>query len=168
MKGKRVLLLSTLALLLVSCNTTTTKKDKLIFYVWGDSTEIANYEKIAKDFTNETNIKVEVISATGDYYDGLNISFSSSNNAPDIFFTESGEFLSHLASKKIMNLTPYIENGQLDVQTNNNPNGKIQLWDINDAYRYDGSQVGSGDYYALIKDWSPDFIMWYNKSHIDE
>lgn len=170
MKKKQVcsfLLLSSL-LLLNSCNQQAKKRDYLIFYVWGDTTEIANYEKIARDFTTESGIAVQVQSATGDYYDGLNISFSSATSAPDIFFTESGEFLSHLASSKIMNLSPYIENGQLDVQTEKNPDGEIQLWEINDAYRYDSNQVGQGDYYALIKDWSPDFILWYNKSHIDQ
>lgn len=163
----KMLSLSSL-LLLVSCTSQTVKRDKLVFYVWGDSTEVANYEKIARDFKEETGIEIDVQCATGDYYDGLNISFSSANNAPDIFFTESGEFLSHLASKKILNLSPYIESKALDVKTTENVDGKIELWDINDAYRYDKNQVGRGDYYALIKDWSPDFILWYNKSHIDQ
>lgn len=143
-------------------------RDYLIFYVWGDNTEVACYEKIAQDFEKETGTHVEVQQSTGEYYDNLNIAFSSSNSAPDIFFTESGEFLSHIASDKIMNLTPYIQSGALDVKTSGNPNGKIELWGVNDAYRYDGNQVGKGDYYAFIKDWSPDFILWYNKSHIDE
>ncbi len=143
-------------------------KDGLVFYVWGDSAELACYERIAKDFTAATGTKVSVQASTGAYYDNLNILFSSKNTAPDIFFTESGELPSHLASGKIMNLSPYIESGALDVRTPANPDGKIELWDTNDAYRYDGNEIGKGDYYALIKDWSPDFIMWYNKAHIDE
>ena len=166
MKNK-LLLVATFMLTLASCGSQT-KRDSLIFYVWGDASEIACYEKIANDFTNETGIKVSVQPSTGEYYDNLNISFSSKNNAPDIFFTESGEFLSHLASDKLLNLTPYINDGTIDVKTANNNDGYIELWDINDAYRYDGNEVGKGDYYALIKDWSPDFVMWYNKSHIDE
>ena len=67
-----------------------------------------------------------------------------------------------------MNLQPYIESGALDVVSSTNSDGKIELWDVNDAYRYDGEEIGKGDYYAVIKDWSPDFILWYNKSHIDE
>lgn len=142
-------------------------RDAVIFYVWGDNAELACYEKIAKDFTEETGKKVNVQVSTGDYYDNLNVLFSSKNTAPDIFFTESGELPSHLASSKIMNLSPYIESGALDVKSPSNPDGEVELWDINDAYRYDGEVIGKGDYYALIKDWSPDFMLWYNKSHID-
>lgn len=170
MKNKTIksLVLGAVSLIaLVSCGKTT-KRDHLIFYVWGDNTELASYEKIARDYEAETGIKVEVQLATGNYYENLNISFSSKDQAPDIFFTESGEFLSHLASNKIMNLEPYIQSGALDVKTNSNSDGKIELWDVNSAYQYDGKNVGKGVHYALIKDWSPDFVMWYNKSHIDE
>ena len=170
MKNKIIntLMLSIMSIIaLVSCGNET-KRDHLIFYVWGDNSELASYEKIAKDYESETGTKVEVQLATGNYYDNLNISFSSKDQAPDIFFTESGEFLSHLASNKIMNLEPYIESGALDVKTNSNIDGEIELWDVNSAYQYDGENVGNGDYYALIKDWSPDFVMWYNKAHIDE
>lgn len=163
------LLMAMSLLTMTSCGgQTQQKRDHLIFYVWGDSTELSCYEKIAADYEKETGVKVEVQAPTGDYYDNLNISFSTPSQTPDIFFTESGEFLSHLASKKIMNLTPYIESGKLDIKSDTNTDGKIELWSVNDAYKYDGNEVGKGDYYALIKDWSPDFVMWYNKDHIDE
>lgn len=144
------------------------KRDSLIFYIWGDSTEISWYEKIARDFTKETNISVSVQPSATDYYQNLNIMFSSQKTAPDIFFTESGQFPAHIASKKILNLNPYIESKALDVKTADNPNGEIELWDVNDAYRYDGKEIGKGDYYAFIKDWSPDFVLWFNKNHIDQ
>lgn len=155
------------AAMLVSC-APKAKRDYLLFYVWGDSAEVANYEKIAGDFTELTGIQVKVQPATGDYYDNLNISFSSADNAPDLFFTESGEFLSHMSADKLLNLSEYMSADKLNVKSSSNPDGKIELWDINDAYRFDGENVGTGDYYAVIKDWSPDFVMWYNKSHIDE
>ena len=153
--------------LLASCGSTSSR-DYLVFYVWGDTVELSLYEKIASNFEKETNIKVQVQAPASEYYQNLNIAFSSKNNAPDIFFTEAGEFNGHLSSDKLLNLTPYIESGELDIKSNSNPNGKIELWDINDTYRYDGTNFGSGDYYALIKDWSSDFVMWYNKDHINE
>ena len=141
-----------ISLTLVACGGNETKKrDHLVFSVWGDSVDLANYEKIAKAYEEQGGMHVEVIPATGDYYDSLNISFASKNNAPDLFFTESGEFIANLASSKIMNLQPYIDSGALDVATQANPNGEIELWDVNDAYRYDGENIGSGDYYAIIK-----------------
>lgn len=143
-------------------------RDYLVFYVWGDSAEVASYEKIARDFKKETGTEVRVQAATGEYYQNLNVQFNSKRTAPDIFFTESGELPSHLASSKIMNLSPYIDSGKIDVKTSSNPNGKIEMWEMNESYRYDGRETGKGDYYAIIKDWSPDFVMWYNKAHIDE
>lgn len=163
-----LLLVAAMGLLLSACDTETASRGYLVFYVWGDNAELASYEKIAADYEAETGIRVQVQPATGDYYDNLNIAFSSKENAPDIFFTESGEFLSHMASGKMLDLTPYIQSGALDIRTQENADAEIELWDVNDAYRYDGQTVGQGSYYALIKDWSPDFVMWYNKSHIDE
>ena len=154
-------------LLLSGCKTSSTR-DYIVFYVWGDTVELSLYDKIARNFENETGIKVQVQAPASDYYNNLNISFSSKNNAPDIFFTESGEFNGHISSRKLLNLSPYIASKQLDVVTDSNPNGQIELWDINDSYRYDGTNYGNGDYYALIKDWSTDFVVWYNKSHIDQ
>lgn len=167
---KRKMLLGTsllLPLVLSSCGGAA-KRDALIFYVWGSTQEVSYYEKIASDFTKESGVKVKVQPATGDYYDGLNISFSSKRNAPDLFFTESGEFNGHMASRKLLNLTPYIESGALDIKTTQNPDGKIELWDVNKTYTSKNGKLGDGgDYYALIKDWSPDFVLWYNKDHID-
>lgn len=140
----------------------------LNFYVWGDATEVSWYEHIARDFEEETQIVVNVIPSTGDYYENLNIYLGSRTDAPDIYFTEQGEILSQIYADQILNLTPYIESGELDVVTDTNPDGEIKLWDINDAYKYDGSWFGQGDYYAFIKDWSPDFMLWYNKDHIDQ
>lgn len=168
MINKKTILLPIIAAFSLCCCNKSYQRDALVFYVWGDDVEISCYEKIASDFTKETNIKINVQPATGTYYDNLNIMFSSQKNAPDIFFTESGQLPAHLASKKLLNLQPYIESKALDVKTSANPDGSIELWDINDAYRYDGNKIGQGDYYALIKDWSPDFILWYNKSHIDQ
>ena len=168
MINKKAFLLPIVAVFSLCCCKKNYQRETMVFYVWGDDVEISCYEKIASDFTKETNIKINVQPATGNYYDNLNIMFSSQKNAPDIFFTESGQLPAHLASKKLLDLQPYIENKSLDVKTASNPNGSIELWDINDAYKYDGNKIGSGDYYALVKDWSPDFILWYNKSHIDQ
>ncbi|MDY2728189.1 MAG: extracellular solute-binding protein [Candidatus Onthovivens sp.] len=159
--------LSFLALCTTGCNNNQTR-DYVSFYVWGDASEIANYEKIASDFKKDTGINVKVAASVGTYYDNLNIFLGSKNSAPDIFFTESGEFASHISSRKLLNLQPYIDNGTLDIKNESNTDGEITLWDINSAYKYDGQEYGKGDYYAIIKDWSPDFAVWYNKSHFDE
>ena len=143
-----------------------TKRGYLIFYVWGNQDELENYERISSDFEEETGIHVDVQSSA-DYYNNLQIMFSSDNSAPDVFWTESGQFNSHIKQNKLLNLSPYFSSDLLDVMSDENPEGQIELWEGNDTYRYDGEVFGEGDYYALIKDWSTDFVCWYNKSYID-
>lgn len=163
---KKKLFLLTSLFVLSSCGTTV-DRDYVILYIWGDNSEVSSYEQIASDYEELTGTEVRVIPATDSYYNSLNIQLGSRNSAPDIFFTEGGEFPSHIASNKLLNLSPYIESGALDVKTSENTDGTIELWDINDSYRYDGETIGTGDYYALIKDWSPDFVVWYNKDLFD-
>jgi maltose-binding protein MalE len=155
-----------LLVILIACQ----KDDRthLNFYVWGDSVEVSWYERIAQDFYEESGIEVRILPSTGNYYENLNIYLGSRKNAPDIFFTEQGEILSQLSTGRILDLTPYITSGALDIVSPDNPDGEIELWNINDAYKFDGESFGEGSYYALIKDWSPDFMMWYNKDHIDQ
>lgn len=155
-------------MLFALCGCQSGKRDYLVFYVWGDNTELSWYEKVASDFKAESGFEVRVERSMGTYYDNLNIALNSKTKAPDIFFTQEGEIMTQLRAGRILNLSPYIESGALDVKTESNADGKIELWDVNDAYLYDGQALGSGDYYAFIKDWSPDFMLWYNKSHIDE
>lgn len=160
-------LLTIISLLLLTSCDNNSKRDYVILYIWGDNSEISSYESIASSYRELTGTEVRVIPATDSYYNSLNIQLGSSKSAPDIFFTEGGEFPSHIASNKLLNLTPYIESGALDIKTASNDDGQIELWDINDSYRYDGDSIGQGDYYALIKDWSPDFVLWYNKGLFD-
>lgn len=160
-------IISLVALLALTGCSKKEKRGYVVFYVWGDTQEISFYEKIATSFEEETGIHVKVQYPASEYYNNLNIAFSSKNNAPDIFWTESGQFTSQIASGKLLDLTPYIESGALDVVTDTNLEGQIKLWDINDAYKYDGENYGEGDYFALIKDWSTDFVLWYNKDYID-
>jgi multiple sugar transport system substrate-binding protein len=35
---------------------------------------------------------------------------------------------------------------------------------VNDGFRWDGKTIGQGPYYGIVKDWSQDSTLWYNKS----
>lgn len=41
---------------------------------------------------------------------------------------------------------------------------KEDLLAVNDSFRWDGKQIGSGPYYGLVKDWSQDATLWYNRA----
>ncbi|MDR0831510.1 MAG: extracellular solute-binding protein [Bacillales bacterium] len=151
-----------LSLLLLGCQNNSKKRDYIIFYVWGNTVEISAYEKMAKNYQELSGMEVRIQPATGNYYDNLNILFSSKTNSPDIFFTELGQFNEQIDGDKLLNLQPYIESKALDIKTDNNLDGSIELWDVNNSYKV------NGDYYVIIKDWSPDFMLWYNKNHLQE
>jgi multiple sugar transport system substrate-binding protein len=38
------------------------------------------------------------------------------------------------------------------------------LLPVNDGFRWDGKTIGQGPYYGIVKDWSQDATLWYNKS----
>lgn len=160
------LLISVFLLSAVGCRDG--QRDYLVFYVWGDNRDMSWYEQVAADYKAEYGFEVRVERSMGTYYDNLNVALNSKSKAPDIFFTQEGEIMTQLRADRVLNLSDYIESGAIDVKSDINPDGEIELWDINNCYRYDGESMGQGDYYAFIKDWSPDFMMWYNKDHIDE
>lgn len=135
------------------------KKVTLRYYVWGEEKD---NEALAEKFNKlHPNWTVEVELATGNYYDNLTTYFGA-DIAPDIFLMQSGQLMNYVRDGNLMNLSPYLE--QSTKLTEND------LWSANEGYKYDFSTdtIGVGDYYAYIKDFTPDFMMIYNKSHIDE
>ncbi|WP_112237707.1 ABC transporter substrate-binding protein [Kribbella monticola] len=57
-------------------------------------------------------------------------------------------------------LTPYLEKSQVLK--------KDDLLSVNDSYRWDGSKIGQGAYYGIVKDWSQDATLWYNAQLFDQ
>lgn len=140
--------------------------EKLTYYVWGNNEDIALIRKITDSFEAAyPGTKIELQEGAGSYYDNLKTYFAGGNE-PDVFFMEGGIIEHFIKSGLLLNLQQYIE--QTDDEgvsfTEND------LWDINDCYRYDKQtqKFGEGDLYAVIKDWSPDLAMVYNKDFIDQ
>lgn len=57
-------------------------------------------------------------------------------------------------------LTPYLEKSQVLK--------KDDLLVVNDSFRWDGSKIGQGAYYGIVKDWSQDATLWYNTQLFDQ
>lgn len=132
------------------------------YYTWADSATQQKYRaELTKTFYNKfPKVKIEFNTATGDYYQKL-LTWMASNSEPDVFQMEPGEVLGFLKNKKLEPLDSYI--GKTTSLSAND------LWPINStAYRYDGSTLGKGSLYVLIKDWSPDFMMLYNKKQYSD
>ena len=131
----------------------------LVYYVWGSDSEFALTQEIVDDF-NAANPKVlvEIERSGGDYFGMLRTRYAGGNE-PDVFLMDPGEVGGFLREDLLLPLDDFFAGSTLKPE---------DLWSVNDLYRYDGTRNGRGDLYALIKDWSPDFMMFYNKSHLDE
>ena len=129
------------------------------FYVWD---ELEKFENLAESFGQVyPNWTVDVELIAGDYFNNLK-SYFGAGNAPDLFYIEQGEIQQFLVDDLVLNLSPYLEESELLAEED--------LWAANDGYRYDAETgtLGEGDLYAFCKDITSDFVMVYNKSHIDE
>lgn len=166
-KKNRLWCIITLAL--SSCSLTNTKDSsnmlekecEIEFYVY-DNAEA--YKKLANQFhLLYPNWTVSIREDKSNYFDHLKTYFGA-GIAPDMFFMEPGEIASFIRDDCILNLQPYIDKG-IDLK-------ESDLWGANDGYRYNQKTktLGDkeGDLYALAKDLSADFLMVYNKNHIDE
>ncbi len=140
----------------------------LSYAVWGSSDELAIINQIVEGFEAlyaEEGYKVELVHYPNDYYKNVQLAFSGKNEA-DVFWMQGGTIESYIRDGLLKNLQPYItaeyEDGISFTEED--------LWEINDGYRYDAAteKMGGGDLYAVIKDWSPDFAMVYNRALIDE
>jgi multiple sugar transport system substrate-binding protein len=81
---------------------------------------------------------------------------------PDVLRLQAPQFPLLLARRVPLNLQPYV-----DVSDN------ISVEDLapaNNYYRSGGGalEIGSGDVYGMVKDWSPDLTLWANLDLIEE
>ena len=108
---------------------------------------------------------MDLVQYSSDYYNKIQLGFASKTEA-DVFLMQGGSIESYIRDNFLLNLQPYIE-----AETGDGINfTESDLWSINDGYRYNSEkdEMGEGNLYAIVKDWSPDFAMLYNKDLIDK
>lgn len=81
---------------------------------------------------------------------------------PDVYRLQAPQFPLLLARNITLNLQPYIDISEV-----------IKVDDLapaNNYYRSGGSalDIGSGDVYGMVKDWSPDLTVWANLDYFEE
>lgn len=120
--------------------------------------EIVN--EMVVEFENRyPNLHIEEQAVSGNHESKL-IVMHASGTAPDIHAMSPAGILPYLRAGALMPLDGYI--AASDEISNDD------LWPVNHlAYRYDGDQFGKGELYGFIKDWTPDFMMYYNKKLFD-
>jgi len=131
------------------------------FMGWGSPNEKKVYEMMIAKFKSATQNEVTyIVSSPAEYIVKLQ-SLAAGKKLPDVFYLPGGFLWQWAASGQIANLQSYVDQSKLfDVK---NVWGKAGI----DQYRFDGSQVGVGDIYALPKDVGP-WSFVYNKKLFEE
>ncbi|MBO4572799.1 MAG: extracellular solute-binding protein [Clostridia bacterium] len=130
------------------------------FYSFNNSETNAELKKALKDdfYVKNPDIYVQTEISTGSFYTNLLNDFAGKVEA-DVFGMEPGEIYPFLSAGYLEPLDNYFaasETVSLD-----------DVWDINKAaYSYDSDTktFGSGKTYAVMKDWTTDSMLFYNRS----
>ncbi len=85
----------------------------------------------------------------------------ASGTPPDAVRIDGAPQLPNFAARGVAaDLSSYFQNSKVIKESDLQP--------INDVYRWDGKQQGQGPRYGLVKDWSQDVMIWYNKKLFDQ
>ena len=142
------------------------KKTTVRIYTFNNPAANEKYLKAIKEDFNVKypNIKIELQTSTGSFYTNLLSDFSAGTQA-DLFYMEPGEIYPFLQEGYLEPLDSYFNKSTLISQDD--------VWEINKlAYRYDATTDTfggeSGQTYALLKDWTTDAMLYYNRSLFTE
>ena len=128
--------------------------------IYAQDHEKAVYQKLIDDFTQAHKDEIKTVNfevTTQDEYATKMTAAMTANDLPDIFYVGPDTLRSYVDNGYIQAL-----DGLVDQTAVSN------LWPtIVDAYKYDGTSVGSGSLYCLPKDLSC-FAFAYNKDLFDE
>jgi len=109
-----------------------------------------------KTLESATKLKIEVVKSD------LTTLYAmwAAGNPPDLFRVQAAGVPQYISRKMVKNLQSYFANSKL-LKTDD-------LAPANNFYKWDGKQVGKGDLYGMVKDWSPDFTLYaYTKAFDD-
>jgi multiple sugar transport system substrate-binding protein len=102
------------------------------------------------------NVKVEFIKNDLARFQAM----VAAGNPPDVFRVQAAGIPQYIARKLLLDLQPYFDASKLLKPADLAP--------ANDSYKWDGTQIGQGHLYGMVKDWSPDYTIFaYTKAFTD-
>ena len=150
-----------LIVVVVGCANEEDRIPTVVFAGWGNPYEVQLAHDIIDDFQLEApGFNVRFLHIPYDY-DSVLLTMMAGVRAPDIFYI-GPHMLDSLVSKRVLyDITERIEKSD-----------RVNLEDFFEQtvspYRFSGTSFGEGPIYGLCKDWSPDFMVYYNKDLFDE
>lgn len=160
-KGTAILLTAVMAFSVAGCGkeeskteeVTADKGGKLTVAIW-DNAQKPGLEQIISEFTEKTNIEVEVQAITWDSYWTLLEAGASGGDMPDVFWMHSNEAQKYMSNDILLDLTDRIAASEV-LEMDKFPE------DIKEMYQYDAKT------YAVPKDIDT-IALWYNKAMFDD
>ncbi|WP_260405450.1 ABC transporter substrate-binding protein [Paenibacillus sp. 598K] len=126
----------------------------------GNPNEKKIFETLIAAFEKQyPNVTVKYTSVPPGEYSQKLTTLVSSGKAPDVFYVGGSEFYRFAEAGTVLNIQSYLDQTELFQPDNVWPTAL-------DRYRYDGTNVGSGDLYGLPKDVGP-WAFVYNKTLFD-
>src|SRR3989441_7615877 len=109
-----------------------------------------------KTLETATKLKIEVVPSD------LTTLYAmyAAGNPPDLFRVQAAGVPQYISRKMVKNLQPYFAASKVLKPDDLAP--------ANNFYKWDGKQVGKGDLYGMVKDWSPDFTLYAYTKAFDE
>ncbi len=142
-------------------------KTNIVYYTWATAEEMAMFDKLIEAFEAKyPDIHVIMQKAADDYYGDLGLKLTG-RNSPDIVQMKPGDIDEFLRSGAIISLQDYIDEAIAAGRMTED-----MIWEYNDGYRYNPETEIRGnhedDIYSLIKDFSCDFVLNYNKKLVTD
>ena len=139
-------------------------KTNIVYYTWGSDEENELFQEVIDAYKAEhDDINIILQKAGNDYYGDLDLQLTG-RTPPDIVQMKPGYIASYLESGAIASLQKYINKSKVITDD--------MIWEYNDGYRYNPktNEIGnhSDEIYSLIKDFSCDFVMNYNKKLVND
>jgi multiple sugar transport system substrate-binding protein len=111
-------------------------------------------EHIADFESKNPGIKIQLVEPGSD--DAKLNAMLASGSPPDLVRGAAVGSANYNARGLATNLDPYLEKSSVLSKDN--------LLPVNDSFRWDGQRIGAGPYYGVVKDWSQDATLWYNRA----
>lgn len=137
-----------------TCGTYSGPPVTITYAMWGDTTELANQQKIVDAFTNlNPSIKVNVSVADWDSYWPKLQTDLAAGNAPDVFLMDGPLYPDYQTRDQLLDLTPFISKDGFDTS---------QLVDL----AVEDFRAADGNLYGLPRDLNT-IALFYNKTMFD-
>jgi len=133
----------------------------ITFASFGNTFEVEVLHRLLTAFERENHdVRVKYVHIPQSY-DAVLLTMIAGGSAPDLFYVLPYTLGDMISKGVLMDLDPFVARSKAVHIDDYFPQTVA-------PYRWDGHKFGQGRLYGLCKDWSPDYLVYYNKNLFDE